>query len=312
MKNSIQVSVIMPVYNGSAYLSETIESILNQTHTNFEYIIIDDCSTDNSYELLKQWAEKDGRIKFFQTPSNFGNPGGSGAFAMDRVSDSSKYILPIDQDDIAVPKRLEVSIEFMEKNPQIDICGGWQKMFGCKSRVVKKPEHNDEIKSQMLTTCPISHSTTIFRKSFFDKNSLNYQNRTAHDYLLWSQASLEYKAKFHNLQEVLLYYRIHEQQVSHQNTKWDNLIKDVRAYQLKKLGITSQEDIDFHNYWKDIKMKLNASEIVKLKEHFQKIINLNKIAELYPKEGLKKHLTEQYKKTLRKSGKLLRSYFANI
>lgn len=305
MTLNVFVSVIMPVYNGVAYLNETIESILNQTYENFEFVIVDDCSTDDSYQLLKSWADKDNRIKLFKSPSNFGNPGGSGAFAMTHISNDSKYILPIDQDDIAVTHRLEKSILFMEENKNVDICGGWQKMFGTKDRIVKKPEKNNEIKAQMLTTCPISHSTTIFRKKFFDISSLNYQDGTAHDYMLWSQAMIEGNATFHNLQEILLHYRMHENQVSHQNTKWDNLIKAVRSYQLKELGFTSKEELDFHNYWKDRKMKLSSKEIRKLKAHFKQIIKLNETDKIYPPNELKEHLTAQYRKTLLKSKKFL-------
>lgn len=293
----------MTVYNGSRYLNESVKSILTQTYRDFEFIIVDDCSTDNSYELLKQWSRKDERIKLFQTPSNFGNPGGTGAFAIDRVSTSSKYILPMDQDDIAVSSRLEKSIIFMEKSKHVDICGGWQKMFGKKNRVEKKPEFNAEIKAQMLTSCPLSHSTVIIKKSFLDAHSLNYQNKTAHDYFLWVQALIKGNAIFHNLQEVMLLYRTHSQQLSIKQSSWKELIKDVRRYQLEILGAT-REDINFHNYWKDQKKRLNSKDVKTLKNHFQKLIALNSNAQIYPEKEFKKHLKSQFRKTVIKSNKV--------
>lgn len=304
-KNNPLVSVIMPVHNGSEWFDETIESILNQTYSNFEYIIVDDCSKDNSFELLKKYAEQDKRIKLLQTPKNCGNPGGPAKYAIEHADENSKYYLPIDQDDIAVLDRLEKSVKFMEENPDIDICGGWQKMFGTKSRISKSVEFDEEIKARLLNGCQFGHSTTIFRRSFFDKHNLNYKDQLCQDYTLWVEACFDHGAKVHNMQEVMLYYRVHSKQTSHDNPVLRAASDKVRAYQLKKLGFTDEKEIEFHNKWKRKKLPKDKKVIKQLKEHIKKIISLNESANIYPHKALVKRMNHLYKKELLKRKMLL-------
>jgi GT2 family glycosyltransferase len=110
--------------------------------------------------LFKKYAKQDKRIKLFKTPKNYGNPGGPGQLAIKK----SKYILPIDQDDIAVKDILKESIIFMENNPNIDICGGWQQFFGDSKRISKSVEQDEDIKARLLNGCPFGHSTRFCRK----------------------------------------------------------------------------------------------------------------------------------------------------
>ncbi|MCP4354996.1 MAG: glycosyltransferase family 2 protein [Proteobacteria bacterium] len=306
----VLISVIMPVYNGSQWFDETIKSILNQSYGNLEFIIVDDCSTDSSYELLEGYVKQDKRIKLFKTPKNFGNPGGTGAFAIDKVSKESKYILPIDQDDIAVLDRVKKSVEFMEENPDIDICGGWQKFFGDKTRVSRADEKDEDIKVRLLTGCPIAHSTAIFRKSFFNKHNFNYQNQWCQDYLMWTRACLDYGAKVHNLQEILLYYRIHSSQVSGNNHSLFKADENIRAYQLKKLGFTDKKDMEFHEKWKKRRLTGTKSDLDGLENHIKKILILNKDKNVYPHETLIKRLNYLYKKELLKHGMLIKLLFS--
>jgi glycosyltransferase involved in cell wall biosynthesis len=310
--NDIFVSVIMPVYNGEEWLVEAIDSILNQSYENFEFIIVDDCSTDNSYELLKKQAKKDKRIKLFKTTENYGNPGGSGGFAIKKCSNKSKYILPMDQDDISVLTRIDKSVNFMESHPEVDICGGWQKMFGLKNRVSKSVENNDDIKARLITGCPFGHSTVIIKKELLDHNDFTYENKLCQDYQLWAQAALEYNAIFHNLQEVLLKYRTHKKQTSYKNGKLKIRSNEVREYQLRKLGFTSQKEIDFHNDWKRKTLPRNKENLNSLRAHIDKILKLNLEKGLYPVEALEKRMEYLYrveKSKNKRSVKMVRRFF---
>ncbi len=109
------VSVIMPVYNAGNFLMEAIESILNQTYQNFEFIIVDDASTDNSWKIIQKYAKKyPKKIKAFQLKKTLNRGGDACAnFALKKAK--GKYIARMDADDIAHPKRLEKEVDFLEK-----------------------------------------------------------------------------------------------------------------------------------------------------------------------------------------------------
>ena len=117
---SPQVSVVMPVYNGERYLAEAIASILGQTYADFEFIIVDDGSTDGSAEIICEFVERDSRIQFIRLDRNMGhatarNNGISVA--------SGKYVANMDCDDVCLPDRLRRQVNFLESNPNIDVLG---------------------------------------------------------------------------------------------------------------------------------------------------------------------------------------------
>lgn len=305
MPCGIFVSVVMPVYNGADHLRETVESILGQSYEHFEFLIADDCSTDNSYEILEEYARQDSRIKLFRTPENFGNPGGTSAFGISHVSKDVKYIVMTDQDDISVKDRLKFQIQFMEQHPIVEMSGGQMKMFGAKSRTTHPPQEDEAIKSRLLTSSPISNPTLIIRKSFLDESSLNYENQTSHDYRLLAEAALEHKACFYNMDTVLLHYRCHDQQTSIQKKNAIRQTSDqVRAWQLQKLGITRQADIDFFNAWKAKETEATDENLKRLKVLFETIIASNLSLQLYPHRELTQRLSYLYKKELLKSRNL--------
>jgi len=115
----VKVSIVMSVYNAQKYLDEAIESILNQTYSNFEFIIINDGSTDKSLEIIENYAKKDSRIIVI----NRENKGLIYSLNEGIRKANGKYIARMDADDISLPQRLEKQVEFMEKNKNIGICG---------------------------------------------------------------------------------------------------------------------------------------------------------------------------------------------
>ena len=310
---AIFVSVVMPVYNGANYVAETIESILNQTHRNFEFIIVDDCSTDNSPEILERYALQDRRIKLYKTEKNHGNPGGASAFGVRKAASRSQYILMTDQDDISHRERLDIQVDFMERNPSVDISGGRMRLFGGHHRLTRPALSDDAIKALLLTSSPISNPTIIFRKRFLDETNLNYRNQTSHDYLLLAEAALEYGAVFQNLRNVLVYYRCHGSQSSSTLQEPIQITSNrVREYQLQKLGICDPEDIDLFNRWKANRMYRSGKDLENLMHLFQNIINRNQENRFYPHHALVKRLRHLYRKELLKSKKILQLIQADI
>jgi glycosyltransferase involved in cell wall biosynthesis len=279
-----RISVVMPVYNREQYLKESVESILNQTFTDFEFIIVDDQSTDSSWSIIQEYANNDSRIiavkntekKGCYSARNCGN----------RLA-KSKYIAVMDSDDISLPHRLQTQFDFMEQNPEIGICGSWAKMFGDKDEIMQTLQNHEEIRDFNFFYCSMIHPSVIFR----NKNLILYsENRSsAQDYDLWSR--MIDKLKFANIPEVLLLYRVHNEQIgSAKKAEQDNNANLVRINNLSTIGInlTEQEKQIYLDIidWKfspknkfelfiSIKMLENISvvgEKLGYKQHFQHLL----------------------------------------
>ncbi len=203
------ISVIMPVYNTAKYLNEAIESILNQTFTDFEFIIIDDCSTDGSLEIIKSYDDK--RIILIENEFNKGYVFGLNyAISIAR----GKYIARMDSDDISVSYRFKRQFDFLEENTRVTICGSFMEIVH-NYEPINYPISHDEIKVQFLDNSCLAHPSVMFRKSFIIENNLIYdENMTpAEDYDLWTKIA-SINAFFSNIPERLVKYRVHENQIS--------------------------------------------------------------------------------------------------
>jgi len=166
------VSVFTPNYNNSKYLSETIESILNQEYSNFEYIIIDDYSTDQSWELIKNYAKKDSRIKCFRNGRNLGivktrNKG------FKYRSSKSKYYAIIDSDDISLSDRLKIQVDFLEKNQDYGLVGSNALIINEESKIIsyrKYPTKNNQIKKLITLMNPFAQSSITLERTALIKS----------------------------------------------------------------------------------------------------------------------------------------------
>ena len=202
------VTVIMPVFNCEQYVQEAVTSIINQSFTNFEFLIIDDASTDGTVQLIKKF--NDPRIKLIEKPLNTGltkslNYGLSIA--------KGTYIARMDGDDISYPRRFEKQIAFLESHPEVVLCGTNYTILG--TNIDKNvPNLHEDIKVGLLEGSCIGHPTVMIRKSTLDQNGItyNFEEEPAEDFNLWIRL-LKF-GKLYNLPEVLLAYRVHEHQVS--------------------------------------------------------------------------------------------------
>jgi len=203
------VSVIMPVYNAEAYLGEAIESILYQTYKNFEFIIIDDLSTDKSWEIIQRYAASDSRIKIFQNPKNLKivktrNRG----FA--KSSHKAEYYAIMDADDISLPSRLADEVKFLEKHPLYAAVGSQIILINEESKRIggrHYPVTYKKIKSVLGRFNPFSQSSIMIRRSVLDKiGRYNEKYTRCQDYELFSRIASKYHIT--NLRKPLLLYRI--------------------------------------------------------------------------------------------------------
>lgn len=203
----------MPVYNAELYIRDSIESILNQTFKNFEFLIYNDGSTDKTDLLISQY--KDSRIiyKKFEKNSGYLNILNEGLNCA-----RGKYIARMDADDISLSTRFEEQFNYMEVHKEVGICGSWTEFLNKDKNIGKTPITSDEIISRMFFGSPLSHPTIMMRTEMIRKFGLQYDSKfyLAEDYKLFSEAFLYFKIT--NLPKVLLKYRIHKLQVS--SSKW--------------------------------------------------------------------------------------------
>lgn len=200
------LSVLMSVYNGRPYLEEAIESIINQTFTEFEFLIIDDASTDGSRELLKEWDAKDERIRLILHDQNRGL---GYALAEGVEAACGKWIARMDDDDIACPNRLQKQLKFVEENPGIDILGGWAVEIdtdGNPTRLRQVPISHEDI-VRLIWTIPVIHPTVMFRRRAIQQvGSYDIALRRRQDYDLWFRCAAA-GLRFANIPEPLIHYR---------------------------------------------------------------------------------------------------------
>ena len=234
---SPKVSVIMPVYNGQDFLSEAIESILDQTFIDFEFIIIDDGSTDNSLNIIKTY--NDPRIIIVCNETNLKliptlNKGLNLA--------KGQYIARMDADDISLPTRLARQVEFMDARLSIGICGTWVEVFGeGEQSFWRFTDNPDSAKCMLLFGCCIVHPSVIIRRSIL-ATGLCYSDLYPHgeDYALWVHMAHDHEIT--NMPEVLLKYRKSPSQVSNKyaGQQLETTFK-IQREQIRALGIEPTE-----------------------------------------------------------------------
>jgi glycosyltransferase involved in cell wall biosynthesis len=199
------VSVLLPVYNGELYLREAIESILEQTYTNFELIIINDGSSDDSEGIILSFH--DPRIRYY-TQENQGLPAtlnrGIGLSAGDIIARQ-------DQDDVSLPLRFERQISFLKANPRCGMLGTWAEIWvDCirTGRAHRHPSDNVSLQYSLLFNNPFVHSSVMIRREVFNRVGLycnDSSRQPPEDYELWSRVSREFEVS--NIPEIHLIYR---------------------------------------------------------------------------------------------------------
>ena len=262
-----RISVLMPVYNGARYLSEAIESVLNQTFSDFEFLIVNDGSIDNSAEVIEKYAKKDSRIRLID---NAKEKGVVGALNTGIEKAQGEYIARMDSDDISLPERFEKQVSFMELNPDVCVCGTWVELFGNHNGDVWKLETDfGSIKSTMLFCGAVAHPTVMMRKKTILDGNFFYDNdyRHAEDYELWVRMAKAEK-KIVNIPEILFRYRTHSENVGTVHlVEQQEVAAKIRIGQINDLGIEpSENEKDIHEkisnsrYGVDKKFQKNSHE----------------------------------------------------
>ena len=294
------VSVIMSNYNTpEEYLRQAIDSVLHQTYSNFEFIIIDDCSTDDSLAVIESYT--DNRIIVLKNEVNLGiTKSLNRGLAVAR----GEYIARMDADDICLPERFKKQVEYLSNHPETIVCGTWVELFGegaykYQETISKKviPE-KDMFQVNLLfgNHTNIIHPTAMFRHRSLLDNSITYNESYiyAQDYRMWVDCSRVGECS--NVSEVLLKYRIHDKAVStDKKAVQTECAKSIMTEQLSWLGLELPDD------WETVHYGLLTGRkpfYLRYKQWIETIIKHNKKHKVYNHKKLKKVLWNKWTETV--------------
>lgn len=275
------VTVFIPVYNGEKYIRESLESILYQTYQNLEILIVDDGSTDNTVKIVKSFH--DSRIRLLINEENKGIP-----YTRNRglAEANGKYLAIMDADDISYPHRIQKQVEFMEKNPEIDVAASYYKMIGGKLNKTFKPKFikKNELKIDLLFANSVGNPTSMIRMETIKKHNLRYNENyfVSQDYGMWTEIS-----KIGNLvimPDVLLKYRFGHENISKKSeeTKWkkrkiiiDSIHKNLLDYY--GFNLNDKELETYNNFFSERpEITVNKNVLNNLPNVIKKLINHNR------------------------------------
>lgn len=282
-----KVTVLMPTYNVAPYVKEAVESVLRQMYQDFELLVIDDCSTDGTLDIVR--SIKDQRIRVVRNDSNLGL-----ADNLNRGLSliTTELVARMDGDDIAEPNWLEEEVAVLDKHPEIGVCGGCGKRFGSSDSLVMLPETHEACLVNMLFSCSIL--VPVYRHELYSKHGMRYRRESfpAEDYRFWADCSQV--TRLHNVQKVLFRYRMHEKQICTslkevQKGKTD----EVRRLMLGRLSdALPKEDMDYFLeafVGGEIHDKIT---LVERREFAKKLCELNKKHGYFDDKVLRKGLSD--------------------
>jgi glycosyltransferase involved in cell wall biosynthesis len=294
-----KISVLMPVYNGEKYLLPAIESILYQTFADFEFIIINDGSTDSSEAIIKSFS--DPRIVYIKNEANL-----KLAASLNRGLKMArgKYLARMDADDIARLERLQTQFDFMEKHLDIDLCGAWAKIIDSE-KILKMPTRPELIAPLLLFYPPLIHPSVFWRIESFNRYQLAYDESfsKSQDFELWSRAAKFLKIT--NLNKILLDYRVTTEQIADFNkSDWrQNLLNTIRERTIKELlPETTLEEKEIHRKISN-GIIAGENELALAEKWLEKLIAANQEKKVYAAQPFLEVMRQQWLTLVRRKGK---------
>ena len=269
------VSVIMPVYNGEKYLAEAIDSILAQTFTDFEFLIVDDGSQDNSAEIIRSYEKRDRRIRFIQLERNMG-----AAVARNRgiAAAGGEYITGMDCDDVSLPERLQKQVDFLKSHPEIGGIGAFARVVNHDLTTLiydfEVPRKHALIALTMFFGYGFIGATIMLRREFLSAVG-GYEPgwRNCYDLELFSRLLHETRIRYANLPDDLYLYRRHEQlKLRNANTEEHEEEREIKRRNLERLWNEAPEATLDHLYCLRMRSKLSWAERRAVKQDIKRLI----------------------------------------
>ena len=279
------VSVLMPVYNGEKYLREAIDSVLAQTYINWELIIVNDGSTDNTKNIIHSYT--DSRIRYFENEKNMGL-----GFVRNRTVElaKGKYCAILDSDDIALPQRLAQQVRFLEHHSNYGLCGSWAKSVDGTINYTY-PSNNEIIKCSLMFHLPFIHSATMVHTSLLQKNSYDAKFAPCEDYNLIIRLSEQ--TKMANLRKYLVRYRTHAENISLLKPNKEARDKN-RIIATERLNFMPDEkELELQSLLTNVKRYkdlLPIDFLSQLKQLLRKIVAANRQVRYYNQTSLQAYL----------------------
>ncbi len=293
-----KISVILPVYNAALYLKEAVNSIINQTYTDWELIIINDGSTDNSQEIILSYTDR--RIKYFENENNLGL-----ISTLNKAINlcSGEYIARMDADDISFAERFSKQVNFLDQNADYGMCGSFAHIINNQGNTTGKIIHvteNDYLKVNLLFSVPFVHPSMMIRKEILEENLFDKEYLHAEDYDLWTRIARKYKVA--NIPDFLLKYRWHGSNVSITNSEKQERVKNkIIKRELNLLDLSPNEEefylhkVSFSQFdSKTTQEKEIFENFEGLDKWFSKIIEANKTKQFYNNKALVEFLWSRW------------------
>lgn len=287
------VTVLMPVYNGGTYLAEAIESILNQTWMDFEFLIIDDGSQDETAAVLAHYVGRDVRFRIYHQP----NQGLVTALNRGLELALGRYVARMDADDVSRPERLARQVEFMEAHSEVGVCGTWLEMFGGPAkRIFRFPPDDLTLRCVMLFNTPMAHPTVMMRREVFQSSHLLYDPtfQEAEDYDLWFRTAEH--TFLANIPEVLVSYRSHAGQKNQRSLQAVADYGDrVRLAQLRQLGLMpSPAELVLHRQLSLFQFQDQMEFVRRTEAWLERMWYANRSAQIYSEPHLVRVLGQRW------------------
>jgi glycosyltransferase involved in cell wall biosynthesis len=281
-----KVSVVMPVFNGAAYLSAAIDSILAQTLQELELIVIDDGSTDDSAAIACGYA--DPRVRFLQNPNNLGLP-----LTRNLGIDAARgnYIAFLDSDDIALPERLQLQVEFLDTNPDIAAVGASAQPINAEGKVIgsvwRCPGDAAYCKAMLLFRAYMITSTFIVRAPVLRHNRFDPSIALAEDFNLYNRLCNQHRLL--NLPQALIKFRIHPNSITATRRQaMREAIGGINRRQLAALGVAaSDQELRLHRHIEWLDMAPSAGLLAEILAWLLRLIEHNEQRQIYDRTALR-------------------------
>ncbi len=261
-----KVSILFPVYKTAAYLKEAIDSMLAQTFEDFELIVLNDCSPDNAEEVMDSYS--DPRIIRYRGEHNQGL---ANVLNVGMGMARGKYIARMDSDDISLPDRLKIQVDYLDSHPEVGLCSSGMQLFGTRNDVWVRDADMESIKFRALFHSPILHASSMWRKSSFGGLRFNQDYVPAEDYELWTRA-LVAGCKMVNLPQVLYLYRTFPEQATSNVKSTEAKSAEVRRQYVKAIfPQASGKQVERLSSLSD----MAANDLSGLREALDELVSLN-------------------------------------
>jgi glycosyltransferase involved in cell wall biosynthesis len=269
-----KVSVVMSVYNGEKYLREAVDSVLGQTFRGFEFIIVDDGSTDRTWAVLQSYD--DPRIVPLRNEENIGlTQSLNKALAVA----SGEYIARMDADDVSLPERLEKQVAYLDAHPEVGLLGTWVEIMGERGErlsVLRRPMDPPFIKWSLLFDNYLFHSTVMYRRSLVEKLGGYNTSRYAQDYDLWSRMSFE--TQIAKLPEALVRWRRHTAGITAQKlARQEALAAEISAGNIRRLlsrdSVSTQAVENMRTLWLGRNEPIRGQSLEQVATDFKQLLS---------------------------------------